>query len=166
MYSQYGKREDMIGHKFSHKTKIWESLRNVIYFMFHNPWSLALEGKRLLIISPYADTMSKSKASVSANLLKNNSYSFWKWDKNINPSNALKRTLEYCNARKDEYDIALIDADMISNAISGELYKIRKSSINMGEDLCLLFGLYKQTHYQEFPEFFNLKINQNWVKVE
>jgi len=166
LYAHYGKREDVVSNKFPDKTKLWESLRTVICFMYHNPWTLALEGKRLLIISPYADIMSKNGVNGSANLLKNNSYSFWKWDRNTNQTHALKKTLEYCNARKDEYDIALIDADLISNIISGELYKIRKSSINMNEDLCLLFNLYKNSHYQQFPDFFNLKTNQNWVKVE
>lgn len=165
-YAQHGKRENIVAHKFPDKTTVWESLRTVIYFMYHNPWTLALQGKRLLIISPYVDTISKNRANVSVNIFNNNTFSFWKWDRNVNVNNTLKKTMEYCNARKHEYDIALIDADMISNVIAGELYKIGKSSINMGEDLCLLFNVYKESHYQQFPEFFNLKINQNWVKVE
>jgi len=166
LYAHYGKRENEVARKFPTKTKVWESLRTAIFFLFHNPWTLALEGKRLLVISPYADTMSKKPANVSAAFLKKNVCSFLNWDRTLHPSDGLKKTLEYCKFMRDEYDIVLVDAVHVSNVIVCELYKMGKSSINMGDNICPLFGLYTQGHYQQFPELFNSRTIQPWAKVE
>jgi len=66
---------------------------------------------------------------------------------------------------KDNFDIALVDAGDFTNPVLSDLYKIGKSAISMEDNLCLLFGLYKDIHLTQHADFFKVFLNQYWLKV-
>jgi hypothetical protein len=164
---KYGNSESLVSKMFPTKQKVWESVRNIIYFIFHTPWTLALEGKRILIISPYSKEIASNtnKPILPTDLLRNNLFSFLHWNASIDPAISIMNTRQALLEIKDNFDIALVDAGDFTNPVLSDLYKIGKSAISMEDNLCLLFGLYKDIHLTQHADFFKVFLNQYWLKV-
>ena len=160
--------EKYTNHVFSNKNTLWESLRAIPNFMFCKPWIHALQGKRILIVSPYAAKIERNsrKKIYPMELFRENSFVFVKWDREIQPQNNIAMVSTELLKRSQEYDVALVDADAFTNVICCNLYKIGKSSIAMGNWLGLCFGIYNGTHENILNHVFRLFRNEKWVRVD
>jgi len=164
---KYRNSELFVSQHFPTKEKIWESVRIILYFMFNNPWTLALEGKRILVISSYTKEIETNakKNILPMELLRNNTFSFINWNRKIDPGISININRQMMQEKKDNFDVALVDAGDFTNLILSDLYKIGKSAISMEDNLCLLFGLYTDSHLKQHSEFFKVFMNENWLKV-
>ena len=165
----FGESENYIGTKFSNKIKLWESLRNIPYFIFHDPWTLALQNKRLLIVSPYAEEIFENHSfrAYPVPIFKNNMFEFVKWIPEKNTEQMISKTRQLIQDLVDAYDIALIDAGDCTNMVANDVYTLGKSAISVGSGLSLMFGMYTDVHVQtkEYSDFFKGFKNEYWMKV-
>ena len=135
---------------FPNKSSVWSELRNIIHFVFREPWTHALENKTLLIISPFASSMKDQvgKPIFPVEIFRNNTFIFME---SISPATVLP-----------DFDVALIDLAN-SGLCAHYLFTSKgKSAICMGKALSLMFGLYDINDLQIFHDFFKTFLNRHW----
>lgn len=138
---------------FPNKGTIWGELRNIVHFVFCEPWTHALENKTLLIVSPHASVMKGQvgKPIFPVEIFRNNTFIFME---SIGPRTILP-----------EFDVALIDS---ANSVvcAHHLFTTkRKSTICMGKALSLMFGLYGIDDIQTFQDLSKIFLNQYWKRI-
>lgn len=123
-------------------------------FLYENPWSAALKGKRVLVIHPFEDTI-KSQYAKRENLFKNpevlpefdlltykpvqgigNSKKYLKFKTWFEALAAMKEDIKYM-----DFDIALIGAGAYGIFLAQYVKSLGKQAIHMGGATQLLFGI-------------------------
>ncbi len=128
-------------------------LRSIEPYYYDNPWSKSLEGKKVLVIHPFADTIA-SQYKKREKLFDN---------KEVLPEFELQtikavqtiagtkddrfkdwfEALEYMynEATKKDFDIALIGCGAYGFPLAAKLKKAGKQTVHMGGSLQILFGI-------------------------
>lgn len=142
-------------------------------FRFNRPWSRALEGKKVLVVLPFEDSVKKqyqSKHLLFANkkVLPDfelivyrpfNSYTDepaegcdWFWYLEM-----MKQQIAFL-----EFDIALVAAGPFGLPLAVSIKNMGKKAVHVGGALQLLFGI-KGSRWEERPEFAAF-MNEYWIK--
>ena len=148
-------------------------IRALDYWRFKEPWTMALKGKKVLVISPFADTIQKQyekrellyenpeilpeftlytvKAVQTGGLEKDDRFVDW------------FEALEYMydESMKYDFDVAIISCGAYSLPLGAKFKKAGKSAIHMGGVCQMLFGI-KGRRFEDEPgasDFFN----EHWV---
>lgn len=139
-----------------------------------NPWTHALAGKRLLIISPFAETFKKQLPVLDKiygrDMFPDCSFTFLKppITNGSNQSRPFSQELnDFSNrieAVKDTFDIALVSCGGYGNPILGRIYDMGKSAIYIGGVLQMFFGVYGSRWERERPLVMKLFKNEHWVR--
>jgi hypothetical protein len=135
---------------------------------------LALEGKRLLIISSFVESF-KSKLGVldkiyDREIFKNNTFVFLK-PPMLNGSNPSKEwhielekfSLEIDKLR-DNYDVALVSCGGLGNMVCNHIYNSGKQSVYVGGTLQMMFGVYGNRWLTERASIMKMFINSHWSR--
>lgn len=146
-------------------------------FWAETPWTMALEGKKVLIVHPFAQTIEQQ--------YKKRKYLF---EKNILPEFELKtikavqsiagqstpfsdwfQALEFMKGEidKTDFDICLIGAGAYGFPLSAHVKRMGKKGFHLGGSLQLLFGIRgKRWERQDYHEIHNYPklINDYWVR--
>ena len=146
--------------------------------IFHNiqrePWTHALRGKRILIISAFVESI-KSKIAIrkeiyGIDLFPECEFVFLKPPQTHgqNPSSEftieLKEFVSRIDAIKDTFDVALCSCGGYGNPIVGEIFKMGKSAIYVGGVLQMYFGIYGQRWLRERPDALHMYLNKHWSR--
>ncbi|NLL79371.1 MAG: hypothetical protein GX234_06235 [Clostridiales bacterium] len=162
-----------IADEYLPQAKLFE-LRMFEPYYFIQPWTRALEGKRVLVIHPFADTI-ESQFKKREHLFR---------DSNVLPEfeictlKAVQtlagekderfqdwfEALEYMyqEALKKEFDVALIGCGAYGLPLSVKLKKVGKMAVHVGGALQLLFGI-KGKRWDEH-EVISKLYNEYWVR--
>jgi len=147
--------------------------------IFHNvyldePWTHALSGRRLLIVSSFADTFQKQLPHLSKiygrDLFPGCSFVFLKppVTNGSNRSRPYRTELNEFKKRieniKNEFDIALVSCGGYGNPILAKIYDMGKSAIYVGGVLQMYFGVYGSRWERERPTMMRLFKNEYWVR--
>lgn len=147
--------------------------------IFHNvcqeiPWTFALKGKRLLIISPFEETFRKQLPHLSKiygrDLFPDCTFEFIRPPQTQGKNNSkpfmdeLNEFTEKLFLIRDKFDIALVSCGGYGNPILGRLHKIGKSAIYVGGVLQMFFGVYGSRWERERPLMMKLFKNEYWVR--
>ena len=138
------------------------------------PWTLALKGKRVLIISPFAESF-KEKVEVRTeiygiDLFPDCELSFIKppQTQGDNPSDEfdveLRRFVDELEKIKDTFDVALCSCGGYGNLVCSELFDMGKSAIYIGGVLQMYFGIYGERWLKERPDIMKLYMNEHWSR--
>ena len=138
------------------------------------PWTLALRGKRVLIISPFAESF-KEKVEVRTeiygiDLFPDCELSFIKppQTQGDNPSDEfdveLRRFVDELEKIKDTFDVALCSCGGYGNLVCSELFDMGKSAIYIGGVLQMYFGIYGERWLKERPDIMKLYMNEHWSR--
>jgi len=132
------------------KQWIWSEVRNILHFVFRNPWTLALENKTIYIVSPHAEIMKTQAVGniFPVEIFRNNQFHF----------------ATSCSQIRESYDIALLDTSEANND-AYELYIKGKSSIVMGKSLKFLFGLFQPQDMRIYGDFFRGFLTKEWKRL-
>ena len=164
---------DFITNNFE-KNKFWALSLDIFNNIHNNPWTQALNGKRLLIISPFIESM-KSKLDIlpeiyGVDIFPNCEFIFLKPPQThaAMPSDEfdieLERFIEEIKIIKDDFDIALCSCGGYANLVCSEIFKLNKSAIYVGGVLQMFFGIYGTRWLKEKPEILRIYMNKHWSR--
>ena len=155
------------------QNEIW----GYVYDIFHyidNPWTHALEGKRILIISPFVESI-KEKLDIRANiygkdLFPNCQFILLKPPQTQGDEDCEEFYVEFnkfCSEVlkvKDEFDVALCSCGGYGNPICAFIYNLGKSAIYVGGVLQMYFGIYGERWLKERKDVIRLYLNEHWSR--
>ncbi len=149
------------------------SLWDIQPWFQETPWTMSLEGKKVLIIHPYAETIEKQyqnrknifpnkqilpdmdlKTLKAVQTIRNNKAPFETW---FHALDYMKTAIE-----KIDFDIALIGAGAYGLPLAAHIKRKGKQSIHIGGSLQLYFGIIG-SRWEQDPNFKAL-FNEHWVR--
>lgn len=138
------------------------------------PWTHELAGKRILVVSPFADTFKKQVPHMAEfygrDMFPGCSFLFVKppVTNGKNPSRPFAKELDEFSARirevKDDFDIALVSCGGYGCPIMGRIYDMGKSAIYVGGVLQMYFGVYGSRWERERELAMKLFKNDKWIR--
>jgi hypothetical protein len=159
-----------IDKNFPQKFTFWSKLNEIFHYIFKNPWTQLLKGKKILLVSDHID---KIKLNVKSPVYPVDLYPDCKFKyldvKNNSIENLQENLKTYVNKfkdMKDGYDIVLLNAGPYNNYLLSELYKLGKDSIVVGNLLKLHFGCYLSDEEIKYKDVFNIYKNKHWTKLD
>ena len=165
--------EHLLLKKFSPSSAICDATIVEPYF-FKNPWSSALEGKKVLVISPFTNTI-ESQYKKHDLIFENNVlpefelslvtsvwYHFSGKDERFN---SWTEAFEYLKEKVDEvdFDVALLSCSSFGVPLCHYIKSIGKQAIYIGGALQIMFGI-KGNRWDTDPEV-NCFYNEHWVRL-
>ena len=137
------------------------------------PWSSALEGKRVFVVSPFFRTFQKqyqrrTEIWPGRNILPTFEIDGYVFPYLISESYPLTwqqvfRDVEAA-MRKSDYDIALLGCGAMALPLGNVAKQMRRQALHLGGMLQILFGVHGQ-RYRE-TETYAKMINSAWIKPE
>lgn len=158
------------------KDKIWAFVFDIYHYLY-NPWTWALRGKRLLIISPFEDSIKKKienrKEIYDVDLFPDCEFVFIKPPQTQGDQESREFDIELddfylkLEKMKDEFDIALCSCGGYGNIVCDYIYdKMNKSAIYVGGVLQMYFGIYGSRWIRERPDILRIYLNKYWSRPE
>jgi hypothetical protein len=131
-----------------------------IYNYLMNPWTHSLRGKRILIVSRFAEIMRDQPQAYDIDLFPECALTFLK------PS-ADQPFDDFCNTvAAVDFEVALCDLDGLGNALCAHIYNGGRSAIHVGNALDLYFGIYGNRWVSQIPEIIKLHSKSFWKRGE
>ena len=159
---------------YKEKKKIWAHAFDIYHYIKNTPWTLALEGKRILVISSFVESF-KTKIPFldkiyGREIFKDNTFVFIKppslagYEKSEEWDVELKKFCLQLDKLIDEYDVALVSSGGLGNLISLYIYNSGKQAIYVGGVLQMYFGVYGQRWMDERKAVLNMYLNSHWSR--
>ena len=156
--------------KYPSKPKIWDEVYNIGSFINNYPWTLALTGKKILILSQFSKEMAaqgNNNEIYGCNIFNNKIQCLEFMPKRVENYNSDQIMSIYMeNLKQYDFDVVLIDAYGYGNILAHYVCNfMKKSAINVGELLPLYFGLYNDYYEKKYPDIIKLYKNKHWKKI-
>ena len=154
--------------------RVWSLALDVFHNVNRRPWTLSLRGKRLLIISTFADSI-KEKIDIlpklyGVDLFPECTFTFLKppQTQGDNDSKPFKEELGLFGSKiadiKNTFDVALVACGGYGNPLLGMLHNMEVSAIYIGGVLQMYFGVYGTRWLRERPDIMRLYLNKHWSR--
>ena len=167
---------NFIVNTFSMKKIFWSFALDIFHYIYNRPFTTALKGKRILIVSPFEESI-RSKLDIrdklydGVDLFPDCSFVFIKppITNGDNSSEEFDIELEtfftQLNKLKGKYDVALLSCGGYANLIANYIYeKHNASSIYIGGVLQMYFGIYGVRWMKERPDILKIFLNNHWSR--
>lgn len=163
---------DYYQNKYKNKKQLWERVFNIGEYVKYYPWTIALAGKKILVLSPYSSEIAKQKNNTdyyNCNLFPGCKITCLQFEtKQINNLGIDETFATYAeNIKRFDFDVILLDAYGYGNILARFVWKeLGKTAINVGNLLPLYFGIYNDAYEKLYPDIIKLYKNEKWLKVE
>lgn len=167
-------KEKEIINRYCNKTCKFIKARSIEPYYFENPWTIALKGKRVLIVHPFVETI-QSQYKKRENIFENSQilpeFSEIQFVKAVQSAagartnfSTWKDALNYMKAEIDErkFDIAIVGAGAYAIPLCAYIKQIGKIAIQMSGATQLLFGI-KGKRWDNHPIISGF-YNEYWVR--
>jgi hypothetical protein len=154
------------------QTRFWANTMDIYNHINTRLWTRELAGKRLLIISSFAQSFSDKlqirEKIYGVDLFPDCEFIFMKPPQTQGNNESedfqfeLNAFMEAVDTIKDKFDIALVSAGGYGNLICSRLFKMNKSAIYVGGVLQMYFGVYGKRWLRERPDIIRLYANEHW----
>ena len=154
----------------------WALTLDIFHYIHSNPWTHALRGKRILLISQFEETLNqqipiRDKLFDGVDLFPECSFKIIKppMTQCDEPSLEFDQELDLFYKRldllKDQYDVALVSAGGYGNIICNYIYENHgKSAMYIGGVLQVLWGIVGNRWLKERSDILRLYMNSNWKR--
>lgn len=156
------------------KQSIWAFTFDIFHFVFYTPWTFALQNKRILLISPFEESLAKQipirENIYGKDLFPGCTFELLKPPQTQGLENSRDFSIELhdfftqLDQKHELYDIALVSAGGYGNLICNYIYSSGKSAIYVGGVLQMYFGIYGERWLRERKDVMNLFLNSNWIR--
>lgn len=164
---------ELLLSSFSNKKMCWAFAFDIFHYIYSTPWTWALRGKRILIISPFAESF-REKLPIRAqlydgvDLFPDCTFVFAKppQTQGSEPSEEFDVELDrFLGSIKDlEYDVALVSCGGYGNLVCSAIYDSGRSAIYVGGVLQMYFGVLGTRWLKERPDVLRLFMNAGWSR--
>lgn len=154
------------------KPIIWASVLDVYHYIYACPWTLALKGKKVLIISCFAKRI-ETKIPIREKIFGIDLFPDCEiitisppQTQGGNESEEFMIELQKFTQKLDllEYDVALVSAGGYGNIICNYIYNKGKSAVYVGGVLQMYFGILGSRWLTDRPDVIRLFLNEYWSK--
>lgn len=165
--------EDWVYNKYAVNASFFNCKALEPYY-FDNPWSAALEGKRVLVVNPF-DELIRQQYEKRELLFKNRKIlpefqlqvlpSVWFIHKGSNPDfKDWFEAMEYMRQKVHEYefDVAILGCGPFGFHLAMEIKRMGRQAVVLGGATQILFGI-KGKRWDDYPPVSNL-YNDAWVR--
>ena len=177
VYAFYKQSHDFIEYTLCKtKKKLWaESALEIYNYINYTPWTLALKGKRILIISAFTESI-KEKIAIrekiyGRDLFPECEFVFLKPPQlsGDNPSQEWQAEFtQFCaklDSIRENYDVALLSCGGMGNPICNYIYtEHKKSAIYVGGVLSMFFGVWGKRWANEKKSILKMYLNEHWSR--
>lgn len=174
VYRAVSGSHDFISKSFAaDKKPIWARTLDVFEYIYSNPWTHCLGGKRILLISSFATAIEKNMQHAEkiygVDLFPNCTFVYLKPPQTNGTNGSRDFSLELddfnkkIDAIKDTFDIALVSCGGYGNLVCSHIYDLGKSSIYVGGALQMYFGILGSRWKRERPDILKLYMNKYWL---
>lgn len=175
VYRYISQSHDFITSTFNKPEKLWAFSMDIFHYIHDKtPWTHALKGKRLLIISPFVESI-KEKLPVldkiyGRDLFPECSFVFAKPPQTQADTTSrvfheeLTDFMKEINSIKDTFDVALVSCGGYGNLVCSQIFDMGKSSIYVGGVLQMYFGILGNRWIEERNAVVNLFVNDYWTR--
>lgn len=152
-----GQTHDVMLQWYDPKTLIWALTFEIFHYIYRDPWTLALRGQRILLVSPLAGQMCQQSTRRTQ---------FYDGVDLFPECTFLGvESLDKLDTVRGQYDVALVSHGMQSNAVCAAIYKSGHSAICVGPALPMYFGLLEKQWLRHRPDVVRLFLNEAWVTI-
>lgn len=156
------------------RTVIWSYALDIYNYIYNSPWTTAFRGKRILIISSFAESISE-KIPIREKIYGIDLFPECVITTILPPQThggnesrefdiELSDFCERLDAIRDTYDIALVSCGGYCNPVCNHIFKSGKSAIYVGGTIQMMFGILGNRWLQETPDIVRLYINSSWSR--
>jgi hypothetical protein len=165
-----------IKSNFSNKKIFWVFAMDIYHYIYNRPFTTALKGKRILIVSPFEDSIRaklgvRSQIYDGVDLFPDCSFIFIKPPitngDNISDEFDIELSRFYVklNQLRGKYDVALLSCGGYANPIANHIYENHgASAIYVGGVLQMYFGIYGGRWLKERGDILKLFMNERWSR--
>jgi hypothetical protein len=154
------------------KPQMWTYALDIFHYIYSNPWTLALKGKKVLIVSAFEKSI-KEKIPIREKIYGIDLFPDCELitvcppqTQGTEPSDEfdveLNRFIEILKPL--EYDIALVSCGGYGNLVCDAIYQQGKSAIYVGGVLQMYFGILGNRWIIERPDIVKLFFNEYWSR--
>ena len=166
---------DYLRKKYKQKKFFWNAAFDVYNYIHTLPWTLSLQGKRLLIVSAFEKSIQEKLPYLSKiygiDLFPGCTITTIQSPQTHGQGMCREfheELTEFCHTldeRKDTYDVALVSCGGYSNLICNHIYEHNgKSAICVGGVLQMYFGIFGERWMQTTKDIMTLYKNDYWSR--
>lgn len=168
---------EMIRQWYSDRRLFWASAFDVFHYIYGTPWTHALRGKRILVVSPFeasfrekVDNQLQATLYDGVDLFPECSFLFIKppQTQSVEPSDEFSVELDRFLLRLDQvrgqYDVALVSCGGYGNLVCNAIYKTGHSAIYVGGVLQMYFGVMGSRWLHDRADVLRLFLNSSWSR--
>ena len=174
IFNNYNISHTILNNIHSGKDTIYSEVFDIYHYIFSNPWTHALKGKRILMVSQFEDSI-KGKIDIRKEIYGIDLFP----DCDVliikppqtqgqEPSEdfeiELKKFTDRLDLIKDTYDIALVSCGGYGNLVCAHIYKSGKSAIYVGGVLQMYWGILGTRWFENRPDIIRLFLNKHWSR--
>lgn len=155
--------------------RCWATSFDIFHYIYANPWTRALKGKRILVISPFSETIQK-QFPIRTQLYDGvDLFPECELLTLVPPqTQADELSRDFCIEMEEfkqkvdkimpDFDVALVSCGGYGNPICAHIYEKGKSAIYVGGVLQMYFGILGARWELERPEAVKLFHNEFWTR--
>ena len=178
VYKYISKSHDYVFSKCKKdkKTPVWSGVMDIFHFIQGTPWTHALRGKKILLISPFVESF-KEKLEIRKEIYGIDLFPECEFVTLMPPQTQgseksqlftvelekFQRSIDEI-LEKDGFDVALCSCGGYGNLICDYIYSLGKSAIYVGGVLQMYFGVYGERWIRERPDILKLYQNRHWTR--
>ena len=174
VYRAIQSSHDFITNNFKNKEQIWAYVFDIYHYLY-SPWTHSLRGKRILIISPFIESIKEKipirKEIYGVDLFPDCEFILIKPPQTQATEPSEEFDIEFhkfvaeLDKIKDDFDIALCSCGGYGNLVCGYIYDVLdKSAIYVGGVLQMYFGIYGSRWLRERKDIMRMFLNKHWSR--
>lgn len=155
---------------------VWACALDIFHYIYNQPWTTAMAGKRILIISSFSKSIQEKLTNRAllydgVDLFPNCEFVVIRPPQTQANENSqefdieLERFQRELDKIRDTYDIALVSCGGYANLVCNYIFENhKKSAIYVGGVLQMYFGIIGSRWYKERSDVVRLFLNEHWSR--
>ena len=174
MFRTISEAHTIINNLFKMKDTYYSEALDVFHYIYTRPWTWALKGKRLLMISNFEESIQSKinsrKEIYGVDLFPNCEIITIRPPQTQGSEDSeefdieLNKFTRKLDAIKDKYDIALVSCGGYGSLVCNHIYKSQKTAIYVGGVLQMYWGILGSRWLKDRPDVIRLFLNSNWTR--